>query len=59
MRTKWKPGLYCDRCNNTGEVDCRCGGDLCVCGRQELPCPQCDGASADQYPWHEDDEDHP
>lgn len=43
---KWKGG-YCDRCNNTGEVDCHCGGDLCVCGRLELPCPKCHGASAD------------
>ena len=30
---------YCDRCHNTGQIDCYCGGDLCVCGRQDLPCP--------------------
>lgn len=41
----WNPGEYCDRCNNTGEVDCHCGGDLCVCGRQELICPRCGGGS--------------
>ncbi|QPC43984.1 DnaJ domain-containing protein [Kaustia mangrovi] len=34
---------YCDRCNNTGWIDCRCGGDLCLCGEGELPCPQCGG----------------
>lgn len=39
----FRPGDYCDRCNNTGEIDCYCGGDLCVCGCQELPCPQCSG----------------
>lgn len=43
---KWDGG-YCDRCHNTGEVDCYCGGDLCVCGRLELVCPRCDGLSAD------------
>lgn len=46
-RAKW--GEYCDRCNNTGEVDCHCGGDLCVCGRQEYTCPRCDGRS-----WRDD-----
>lgn len=41
---KWKPGEYCDRCNNTGEVDCYCGGDLCVCDNYgEMVCPRCDG----------------
>ncbi len=34
---------YCDTCNNTGEIDCYCGGDLCVCGAQVEPCPKCDG----------------
>jgi hypothetical protein len=34
---------YCDTCNNTGEVDCYCGGDLCVCGQGTEPCPSCDG----------------
>lgn len=52
---KWKPGDYCDRCNNTGEVDCRCGGDLCVCGQQEIECPQCHGLGG--QPWDGDDSD--
>lgn len=57
---KWDGG-YCDRCNNTGEIDCHCGGDLCVCGRQELVCPQCGGAAGDpDYDperWEDDDYD--
>ena len=32
---------YCVTCQNTGEIDCHCGGDLCVCGAYELPCPDC------------------
>ena len=54
---KWDGG-YCDRCNNTGEVDCYCGGDLCVCGQQELVCPKCHGKSAydaDYDPEHDYD----
>lgn len=35
-----EPG-YCDECQNTGTVGCYCGGDLCVCGEEELPCPRC------------------
>lgn len=35
---------YCATCNNTGEVDCYCGGDLCVCENGGVePCPDCDG----------------
>lgn len=49
MRSRWKPGLYCTECQNTGEVDCHCGGDLCICGAQEIICPNCDGQSADLY----------
>jgi hypothetical protein len=41
-----KPG-YCDTCNNTGEIDCLCGGDLCVCGAITEPCPDCDSAWED------------
>ena len=44
----WKPGEYCDRCQNTGTVDCHCGGDLCVCenyGEKECPC--CHGECCD------------
>ncbi|MFZ5746373.1 MAG: hypothetical protein ACOY45_01805 [Pseudomonadota bacterium] len=36
---------WCDTCKNTGEVDCYCGGDLCVCGGMNGdgtdPCPDC------------------
>lgn len=45
---KWKPGEYCHRCSNTGEVNCHCGGDLCVCENYgEMICPRCDGMSAE------------
>lgn len=38
------PRGWCDTCQNTGWVDCHCGGDLCICFWQgERPCPQCDG----------------
>lgn len=37
---------WCDTCHNTGEVDCYCGGDLCVCGGETGCgtdfCPKCD-----------------
>ena len=46
---KYKPGDYCDECQNTGMVECYCGGDLCVCGQEELDCPVCKGASAEEY----------
>ena len=46
-------GFYCDACNNTGYVDCHCGGDLCICENNgEYPCPHCDGDNV----WVEDDE---
>lgn len=38
---------YCDTCQNTGSIDCLCGGDLCVCGREEFPCPDCEGMPGD------------
>jgi hypothetical protein len=39
---------YCATCNNTGFIDCHCGGDLCVCDNNgEEPCPACDGSFAD------------
>ena len=42
---------YCDRCQNTGEVECYCGGDLCVCGGDTgygtNDCPSCYGESID------------
>ena len=37
------PRGYCATCNNTSEIDCDCGGDLCVCGADVIPCPKCDG----------------
>lgn len=44
------PG-YCPTCNNTGFIDCHCGGDLCVCGEEEIECPECGGG------FFDDDED--
>lgn len=34
---------YCATCNNTNFIDCHCGGDLCVCGEEEIECPDCGG----------------
>ena len=53
---EYKPGEYCDKCQTLGTVECYCGGDLCVCGQQELNCPLCKGASAKEY---HDEEDEP
>lgn len=34
----------CPRCSGWGEIDCRCGGDLCVCENYGMaPCPMCHG----------------
>lgn len=34
---------YCFTCNNTGTIDCHCGGDVCIClNNGELPCPDCE-----------------
>ena len=34
---------FCYTCQNSGYVDCHCGGDLCFCLYQgEKPCPKCD-----------------
>lgn len=33
---------YCLACGNTGIIQCDCGGDICVCGATELPCPDCE-----------------
>lgn len=38
---------WCDACQDTGEVDCLCGGDLCVCGAETMPCPRCEGNPVD------------
>lgn len=52
MSLDFRPG-YCTECQNTGTVECYCGGDLCVCGEYETPCPMCGGES----PFDEDIED--
>jgi hypothetical protein len=39
---------WCDHCQNTGWLDCLCGGDMCVCENNgEYPCPYCDGITED------------
>lgn len=41
-------------CGGMGEIDCFCGGDLCVChnhGSVECPgCPECEEADDDNHP---------
>lgn len=38
---------YCTECNDTGWVECLCGGDLCVCENYgEDICPVCGGMNA-------------
>ena len=32
---------YCEECMGSGWIGCYCGGDLCVCGWEEEPCPHC------------------
>ena len=43
----------CPRCHGCGEIDCPCGGDLCVCDNYgDAPCPLCHGEgviSTEQY----------
>lgn len=35
---------WCATCQNTGWINCYCGGDLCICENNgEEPCPSCDG----------------
>lgn len=48
---------WCEHCQNTGELDCFCGGDLCVCEHNgTYPCPYCEnGAASDD----EEDYDYP
>jgi hypothetical protein len=34
----------CPRCMGAGEIDCHCGGDLCVCMNfGDAECPLCHG----------------
>lgn len=42
------PQGYCDTCQDTGYIDCHCGGDLCVCGEEEIECPDCGGGFFDE-----------
>lgn len=43
MSLDFSPG-YCTHCQNTGWLDCFCGGDLCVCENNgEYPCHYCEG----------------
>lgn len=38
-------GFLCRRCDGDGEINCYCGGDLCVCENYgEKPCPRCHGS---------------
>jgi hypothetical protein len=34
-------------CGGTGVVECECGGDQCVCGLGEYPCPGCEDCACD------------
>lgn len=43
------PDLWCSSCSSTGTVLCVCGGDGCHCGREEIACPDCDGAPPAGY----------
>ena len=48
---------YCGECQNSGVIDCYCGGDMCVCGEQEVLCPVCGGLSSDMAhdeQWEDD-----
>lgn len=41
---------WCEHCQNTGSLDCYCGGDLCVCENNgEYECPYCHGDVDDEY----------
>jgi hypothetical protein len=50
-----------DRCGGMGTLDCRCGGDLCVChnhGETEcFGCPDCEDDAGDDDFNSEHDED--
>lgn len=37
-------GVTCPKCDGWGNIDCNCGGDLCVCTNYgERTCPVCGG----------------
>lgn len=50
-----EPKGYCCTCQNTGFIDCHCGGDLCICGEEEIECPECGGFGGDDL---DGDDDH-
>lgn len=36
--------VICPNCMGSGEVNCYCGGDLCICDNYgDAPCPVCHG----------------
>jgi hypothetical protein len=43
-------------CGGTGELNCECGGDLCVCHHHgATECPGCDDCEGDENDWYDDD----
>ena len=48
-------------CYGTGELDCHCGGDLCVCHNHgTVECPGCPDCEDDDGTWDGmDDDDYP
>ena len=37
-------GNWCEYCGGSGEVECYCGGDFCVCDNYGVTeCPDCGG----------------
>ena len=51
---------YCEHCYNTGELNCYCGGDLCVCyNNGTYPCPFCDDAPDDDDDFFCDEIEEP
>lgn len=48
------PG-WCSTCQNTGWVNCYCGGDNCICENNgEYPCPECDGDTISDCGYEDD-----
>ena len=41
---EYDEGCTCPKCDGWGDIDCNCGGDLCVCTNYgERTCPVCGG----------------
>lgn len=39
---------WCDACQNTGWINCYCGGDLCICDNNgEYECPYCQSVACE------------